>query len=269
LYNNAFSLYTVIITLSLILVAIILQKNPLTIFINTFKTLQKESKLLLQFIIMMLILLINKLEQILENHITVRDLTPIIKDFEGNIIYSLQNIWQNDSLISILTFFYIIVFEVMLISSFLFYLNTDKNLYSIFTYTIIFNYLLAIPFFLFIPISEVWYFDQNVHFLIPEVFSKFDELYRPFSGINNNFPSLHTSISVSIALIAIYGKNKLFAIFNIASTVIIIFSTFYLGIHWLTDMIGGVFLALISTTTAKKLNVYLLSKKQVEVLVKR
>ncbi|MNN98075.1 undecaprenyl pyrophosphate phosphatase [compost metagenome] len=37
------------------------------------------------------------------------------------------------------------------------------------------------------------------------------------------------------------------------SAVTIVFGIFYLGIHWLTDMIGGTLLAVLSTTTAVQL----------------
>ncbi|MNC61694.1 undecaprenyl pyrophosphate phosphatase [compost metagenome] len=37
------------------------------------------------------------------------------------------------------------------------------------------------------------------------------------------------------------------------SAVIIVFGIFYLGIHWLTDMLGGTLLAILSTTVAVQL----------------
>ena len=51
-----------------------------------------------------------------------------------------------------------------------------------------------------------------------------------------------------MALIASRSGIRRWAIFTWISAAIIIFSIFYLGIHWFTDMVAGVALALIAAT---------------------
>jgi membrane-associated phospholipid phosphatase len=81
-----------------------------------------------------------------------------------------------------------------------------------------------------------------------EVFPKFNEVYRQFSGIDNCFPSLHTSISVSMAILGFRSGNKLWKIITMISAVIIVFSTLYFAIHWVSDMLAGLVLASVATT---------------------
>ncbi|WP_410772576.1 phosphatase PAP2 family protein [Fontibacillus sp. BL9] len=61
-----------------------------------------------------------------------------------------------------------------------------------------------------------------------------------------------TSISITIAFLAVRSGNRRWGFFASISAVIIVFSIFYLGIHWLSDMLGGLFLAGASSTPALK-----------------
>lgn len=129
----------------------------------------------------------------------------------------------------------------------------DKNRVILYAtcYTIILTYAIAIPFYLYFPVNEVWsYAPAGVRFIMLDVFPKFEQEYRPLSGLNNCFPSLHTAISVSMALLAYRSGNRRWMVISTISAVIIVFGIFYLGIHWLTDMIGGTLLAVLSTAIA-------------------
>lgn len=68
------------------------------------------------------------------------------------------------------------------------------------------------------------------------------------SQVNENtnvFPSLHTSLSTSVALLAVYYRSvsprwlPIAVVLALSITV----STMYLGIHWLADVVGGIALA--------------------------
>lgn len=120
-------------------------------------------------------------------------------------------------------------------------------------YAVIINYAVAIPFYLFFPVNEVWsYPPAAVEFRMLDVFPSFEENYRQLSGLDNCFPSLHTSISVTVALLASQSGNRRWAIFTSISALIVIFSIFYLGIHWLTDMIAGTILAITASWLGMK-----------------
>lgn len=61
----------------------------------------------------------------------------------------------------------------------------------------------------------------------------------------NVFPSLHTSLSVTVAFLAYRFRTVSWRWFPIATVgaASVTVSTMYLGIHWLTDVVGGILLA--------------------------
>jgi membrane-associated phospholipid phosphatase len=210
------------------------------------KSLIVSRKYLLFFIAVSVILFLNKNELKLEEWLNVSyDLTPALSGWEGSWQVWLQKTFQSDFLTTISAFFYLVVFQsVMIASVFIYTHNQNMKIYYAFCIALLTNYLLAVPFYLFVPINEVWFVQPQVKFLMLDVFPTFEQDYRSLSGLNNCFPSLHTSLSVTMALIASRSGIRRWAIFNWVSAAIIIFSIFYLGIHWFTDMLAGVALAL-------------------------
>ncbi|WP_336325695.1 phosphatase PAP2 family protein [Halovenus sp. HT40] len=75
------------------------------------------------------------------------------------------------------------------------------------------------------------------------------------SEVNSNvnvFPSLHTSLAVTVVLLA-YRTRKEYPVWLPISAVLalsVVISTMYLGIHWLTDVIAGIGLAVASVGIA-------------------
>lgn len=255
MYQSFFTIMISVVLLSLLLPTLLLWRNPCRIIKETLQHLRQNKGMLLQLLVLFLILYFNKLELKFGESTINEDYTYIINNWEGNLVYYLQQIFLNDTLTAILTFFYIIVFPSLMIASVLLYLNINdyKSFYS-FVYALILNYGLAIPFFLFLPIYEVWYYDSNIQFLIPQVYPAFEVEYRQLSGINNNFPSLHTAISLSMAIVAYHSESIRFSNLVIFSAGIIVFSTLYLGIHWIADLTAGGLLAIIATQTSFRLS---------------
>lgn len=266
------SMTTISITIAVtvyVFLWISLRRNPLIPFYAAGELIQDiftSKKTFFHFIAMFAILVMNKLELNLEAHMVQKvDYTPLIYQWEGDFVRTFQAIFQNGVLTYILTFFYIVVFPTMLIASMLLYsgVKDQRSFYAMF-YAVMINYVVAIPFYLFFPVNEVWAFDPKVSFLIPNVFPTFDIEYRPLSGLNNNFPSLHTSISMTLALIAARSKEVRFARVMAVSTGMIIFSIFYLGIHWLTDMVAGMMLALFASSVGIRISESMLGLREFE-----
>lgn len=205
-------------------------------------------KYLFHLLGIVVILFFNKVEITLENNMKHHsDFTPSIYGFEGDAVAVFQRLFENGALTSVLTFFYVVVFPaVMLVSVGLYTYQRQYKLFYAVCYALMINYMIAIPFYLFFPVTEVHAFNPHVRFLMLDAFPTFENDYRPLSDLDNCFPSLHTSLSVTMATIALRSKSGFWRIFAPASAVIIIFAIFYLGVHWLTDMAGGVVLGLLA-----------------------
>lgn len=213
-------------------------------------------KYFIHFIAMIAILCFNKIEISLENHMQpIADFTPSIYKFEGNFVFVFQRLLETPWLTYTLSFFYIVVFPALTITSILIYtFQKNYKLYYAICYALMLNYMIAIPFYLFFPVNEVHAYHPEVKFLILQAFPTFETEYRPLSDLDNCIPSLHTSISISVALIALRSQNTFWRRFVPISALIIIASIFYLGIHWLTDMAAGLVLGVFAAQLALRLS---------------
>lgn len=117
---------------------------------------------------------------------------------------------------------------------------------------------LITPFYLTFHLQEVWY-----------VLNRPDGLARHLSanaaaGVTLNcFPSMHTSISFAMFLLALREKNKFFKFIFSLFCLSIIYSTLYLEIHWVLDVIAGMFLGFVTV----KLSDFILNK--IEIALKK
>lgn len=236
-----------------VLLGISIRKNPLLaagVFVSEIFT---NRKFLIHFVLMIGILFVNKFELWLENNVLTNNdnYSRHFFKIEGNFVYNIQTFFHNDILTLISTYFYVAVFPALMIVSIGIY-TYQKNFRLFYTvcYAVMLNYLLAIPFYLFFPIDEVWAHLPQVKLLMVDVFPTFETQYRPLSGLDNCFPSLHTSISVTMALIAAHSGNVFWKRFTAFTAVFIIFSIFYLGVHWFIDMCGGLALAFVAVRIA-------------------
>lgn len=68
----------------------------------------------------------------------------------------------------------------------------------------------------------------------------------------NVFPSLHTSLAVTVALLAYRWRDvsRAWLPISAALAISVAISTMYLGIHWATDVVAGTILALVSVGLA-------------------
>lgn len=112
------------------------------------------------------------------------------------------------------------------------------------------NYILALPFYLFYPIPERWVFPESGATLLSDrVSSKLIEAFRPLSGLDNSFPSAHVSITVTIVAMAFIFRIPLkHCVLALGTTILL--STYVLGIHWLADILAGLASGILSTLIA-------------------
>ncbi|MGH8550058.1 MAG: TIR domain-containing protein [Methylococcales bacterium] len=107
------------------------------------------------------------------------------------------------------------------------------------TFSLILNYLLSLPFFVFFPVPERWAYPESGAILLSDLLStRLIEMIRPISGLDNCFPSVHVSFSVLVILSAYWlGMRLRHSILFLGLSVVL--STFALGIHWIPDILLG------------------------------
>ncbi|MDG0790156.1 phosphatase PAP2 family protein [Cohnella ginsengisoli] len=220
-------------------------RQPLAAAAAFVTKLYRSPKKLILFLSLLLIMALNKFELNLEAALPVpRDLTRMLVGWEGSWQGTLQRALESPWLTIFCAFFYLVVFQGFMVASLILYASAGKDkLYYALCIALLLNYLVAVPFYLFVPVHEAWAASPNIRFLMLDAFPSFETQYRRLSGLDNCFPSLHTSISVTMALLALRSGSRRWAIFGVANAVIIVFSIFYLGIHWATDMFAGIVLA--------------------------
>jgi membrane-associated phospholipid phosphatase len=129
----------------------------------------------------------------------------------------------------------------------------NPSSFRTFSLAVAINYLLSLPFYLFLPVPERWAYPDSEAILLSDLWNEsLITLIRPISGLDNCFPSFHTSLTVTmIAVCYLYNVRLKTSVLFIGAS--IVFATFTLGIHWIPDIIAGTFLGLLSVALAKRL----------------
>ncbi|MCL7475654.1 MAG: phosphatase PAP2 family protein [ANME-2 cluster archaeon] len=176
------------------------------------------------------------------------DYTGYLVMIEGDIVSHFQ-IFATPLLTYITAFVYLMVFSFLMVFTFIILIYT-RNLHALeeFTIAFILIYITAFPFYIFFPVTVTGHTLPNVSTLLYDLSPIIDQGVRvvdPF--LDNDFPSLHAALSIMATLVIVFRTNlERYKVFSIVSTLAILFSTLYLGIHWITDLVAGALLALAS-----------------------
>ena len=125
-----------------------------------------------------------------------------------------------------------------------FLLSNDKKAMKSLAYGLLLIYSLALPFYLFFPITNVYTF-YGIESALETVIPGVEQFFYSTTTSNNCFPSLHVAVTLLIAKSVTLTKNKKLTYFSYFCSISVILSVIYLAIHWITDVICGVILALL------------------------
>jgi membrane-associated phospholipid phosphatase len=231
----------------LVLLMIVTASNPLRYLWKASVLVIRNPHVLWILAGVILVLMVNglqlKAEELLSPHISW-DFTHQVAQVGTELLIGLQRL-QWAPLTQFLTFVYIILWPLLgIVALVIFCAESDVQSLRRLIVGLLTNYLVALPFYILVPVKEAWSAGVGIRFLIPEVYPLFETQYRPMSGLDNCFPSLHTSLALTFALVAWRSGHRRLAIVLSVAAGLVMLSTLYLGVHWILDMLVGVFLAL-------------------------
>ncbi|ADE35786.1 phosphoesterase PA-phosphatase related protein [Methanohalophilus mahii DSM 5219] len=180
---------------------------------------------------------------------------------EGDVVSLIQEI-ATPLLTYASGFFYLLMFPFLLTFTFLLlvYLQRHKAVQE-FVVAFILIYLLAFPFYILFPVHVTGYTLSGVSPLLYNLSPFIAEGVRIVDpDLNNCFPSLHTALSVMAMIMVLHNvKSRRYQAFAVITTAAILFTILYLGIHWLSDLVGGTLLAIVCCLIAFRYSEHLFS----------
>jgi len=117
---------------------------------------------------------------------------------------------------------------------------------------IVLTYAISLPCFLFFPVPERWAYPEAEAVLLSDLWtSSLIEVFRPFSGIDNCFPSFHVSLTTTIIVLG-YWQRLRYRHATLFLGLAVVVSTFALGIHWLPDIAAGLSVGILAVCVAAR-----------------
>ena len=192
------------------------------------------------------------------------DFTPLIHGrIEGDAVARTQAAVAWLPLTWVLGYVYVVAFGCLVLAAvFVFDHWRDRRHLAMLLLGYLFNYLIGVPFYLFVPVRECFVYYQEAgaaggpaaRLLLDDISPAIMHSYRAMSGVDNCFPSFHTSLSVTVALVAVHAGRPRFAWAIGLLAVANVVSTVYLGVHWFTDVAGGLLVGWLVYHLARRLS---------------
>ena len=222
---------------------------PKKIYINIITNLNKNlhenffSILIIIIVVIIHLIEVNFIDSII-TEFTQFDFTNNIQKIEGDIVFKISQYWT-PLLIYFFTIMYIIIYPFTLWFSPLYFLiiNNKKSIKTI-SYGLLLIYSIALPFYLFIPITNVYTY-YNLESALNSSIPTIENFFYKTTTHNNCLPSLHVAMTILIARSIQLTNNKKLTYFAYFCMISVIISVIYLAIHWITDVILGILISLI------------------------
>ena len=187
------------------------------------------------------------------------DMTPYIYAIEGDLVVWVQDTFRADWLDSVMTHFYISGFMFITYAS-IFYVAyfDDRWMADRIALCIAWVYILAIPFYLFFNVRVTGFYIEDMDAIAYTLNPEIETWFRRIDAFTNCMPSLHIAVPFSIWLTFRKhdhdGRWKRFQNMTLIYIIVTAFAIVYLGIHWFSDIIGGMMIGALTVKMVDKSN---------------
>ena len=197
---------------------------------------------LIVMVVFLHLLEVNILDGVITDIIGM-NFTSSILFIEDGVVHWFSQQWT-PVLVYFFVFIYIGLYPFLLWFTILYLIIVDeRKAMRTFTYSLVGMYAIALPFYLFIPITNVYSYygtSSALNMVLPSI----EHVFYTTTTNNNCFPSLHVAMSLLLVKTVSSTNNKRFIYVTYFCAICVICSVIYLAIHWITDVIGGILLAL-------------------------
>lgn len=186
--------------------------------------------------------------------------THLIHAIEGNFVLGVQSIIESEAMIQILSLHYLFAYLFIIWYPPIHHiLSGDRDLADLSAMNYVIIYVLAVPFYLFFNVEVTSSYVPGVEALMYHD-SWNIAFFTDNDPFDNGIPSLHIGLPISLLLIhrahlkangieISSWRHRGLDRFIMANVVIYSFSILYLGIHWVSDIVPGLLLAVICSKT--------------------
>jgi len=170
--------------------------------------------------------------------------TDLVYGFEGLLVGVFQS-FTHPMLTLAFIGVYLVLYPVLIILTYFKLHTLENNADMKYAGSYILLTAISTPFFFLFPVEVSGYYAEAIEPLLYNFHPMIKNGITSFDPLTKAMPSLHTGLSVLAFLYA----NKYtdgYAHFSLIATVLVIISTFYLGVHWISDAVVGAILATVS-----------------------
>jgi membrane-associated phospholipid phosphatase len=176
------------------------------------------------------------------------DMTAWIYAIEGDLVLRIQEAFEARWLSIALTHFYVAGFMfICYVSVFYVAYFDDRWMADRIVLSIAWVYILAVPFYLFFNVRVTGDVIPGMETIAYDLTPEIADWFRRIDPFTNGMPSLHIGIPFVVWLCLLrYDEDRRWTRYRhtvLLYTVITAFTILYLGIHWISDIVGGLLIA--------------------------
>ena len=176
------------------------------------------------------------------------DMTAWIYAIEGDLVLRVQETFEARWLSTALTHFYVAGFMfICYVSVFYVAYFDDRWMADRIVLSIAWVYILAVPFYLFFNVRVTGDVIPGMETIAYDLTPEIADWFRRIDPFTNGMPSLHIGIPFVVWLCLLrYDEDRRWTRYRhtvLLYTAVTAFTIVYLGIHWISDIVGGLLIA--------------------------